>query len=234
MDWSGPKTAGTYAIFEHMGTDRKRSWAWAFFILPAIYLIAVYILPSLVDTSDGQEAREGHSIAREQSEECVKRKRVPIQDGERDGQPWKIFASIENNHDCGAWLLSMEFLPQGGMPGSWKGFWEIPAGGHLPDSATISAQDEATGEERVISGVVGWRVKTVVFRTKSGRRFVVHPKAPDTKLRRQFGWLQNLKYFLRFYPIGDPVKAARLLDSRGSTIATFRCRLGELQGNMSY
>jgi hypothetical protein len=124
----------------------------------------------------------------------------------------------------------MEFLPQDVTPGSWKGFWEIPAGGHLPASATISARDETTGEDRVVSGIVGWHVRTVVFSTRSGHLFVVHPKVPEGRLLKRFVWLRNLRYFLRFYPVDDPVKVAKLLDSRGGAIKTVEFRLGEVMG----
>lgn len=216
-----------------MDLSGRRRLAWAFLVLAAVYFMAVYVLPGFADSSDGRAPRRNDAVAR-QSEQCTKHIQVPVQQGEHNDQSWSVIASIENDHDCGAWLLGMEFLPQDEVPGSWEGFWEIPAGGHLPDSATISAQDEATGEDRVISGVVGWRVRTVVFRTKRGHRFAVHPKAPEASLRKRFGWLQNLRYFLRFYPVGDPVKVARLLDARGRIIAAFRCRLGEITGNMTF
>jgi hypothetical protein len=198
--------------------------------MAVVYFMAVYILPGLVDSSDGQAPRNAHA---RQSGQCTEPLQVRIKHGEHRGHPWSVIAGIENDHDCSAWFLKVKFLPQNRTSGSWEGGWEIPSGGHLPDSATISAQDEATGGDRVISGVVGWKVQTIVFITKSGDRFAVHPKAPEATLRKRFGWLNNLRYFLRFYPVGDPVKVARLLDSRGETIGNFPCRLGEIEGKMS-
>lgn len=211
--------------------DEKRGWALGFLALAAIYLMAVYVLPGVVDRSDGQGPRE-NAVA-QQSGLCTKHLEVPVERGEHTGESWSVIASIEDDQDCSAWLLKMKFLPQDIPPGSWEGGWEVPAGGHLPDSATISARDEATGGDRVVSGAVGMRVRTVMFRTKSGRRFVVHPKAPKASLRKRFGWLRNLRYFLRFYPKGDPLGAAKLLDAHGKTIATFQCQAGEITGHMS-
>lgn len=210
----------------------KWRWALGFFALGAAYLVAVYVLPGAIDQSDGQEPTRNRVFSRH-SGRCTNHLRVPVERGEHKGQSWSVIASIENDQDCGAWLLKMRFLPQNVMPGSWEGGWEIPSGGHLPDWATISARDEATGEDRVISGVVGMRVRTVVFRTRSGHRVVVHPKAPKARLRKRFGWLRNLRYFLRFYPKGDPVRTAKLLDGRGKIIASFQCQAGEITGNMS-
>lgn len=195
-----------------------------------VYFLAVYIGPGLVDRSEGRGQASTESAP--MSGQCIKHRRtsvqVPIDHGEHDSNSWSIIASIGSGHACGAWWsLGMEFLPQDVMRGSWKGLWEIPAGGHLPASATISARDETTGEDRVVSGIVGWNVRTVVFRTQSGRRIIVHPKAPDGRFLKRFVWLRNLRYFLRFYPVHDPMKAARLLDSRGGTIRTVEFRLGE-------
>jgi len=213
--------------------SRKHRWALGIFGLAGLFLLAVYVLPGFVDKSDGQARHRTVASPRHSKEQCTEQRQVPVEHGDRDSQRWSVVASIENDHDCGAWLLGMNFRPKGIERASWKGFWEIPAGGHLPDTATIAAQDEATGEARVVSGVVGWRVRTVAFRTKSGRKFVVHPKAPGLALRRRYVWLQNLRYFLRFYRVGDPVRTARLIDSHGHTLRIFRCRLGEIEGRMS-
>lgn len=207
-------------------------WAWGSVSLAVVYLMAVYVIPGFVDRSSG-DAHPGTGSSARQTGQCTKHLRapfkIPIEHGVHKGQSWSVIASIESGHACGAWWsLGMEFLPQGDTPGSWKGFWEIPAGGHLPASATISARDETTGEDRVVSGIVGWRVRTVVFRTRSGHRFVAHPKAPEERLLKQFVWLRNLRYFLRFYPVGDPVMVAKLLDFKGGTIKTVDFRLGEV------
>lgn len=200
--------------------------------MAGVYLLAVYVIPGFVDRSDGQ-GQPRSDLPDRLAWRCSKHHRapikVPIEHGEHHGQTWSIIGSIKSGHACGAWwTLGMKFLPQDVVPGSWEGFWEIPAGGHLPASATISARDETTGEDRVVSAVVGWHVRTVVFRTRGGFRFVVHPKAPEGRLLKRFVWLRRLRYFLRFYPVGDPVKAAKLLDARGRTIRTVGFRLGEV------
>lgn len=212
-----------------MGVSKKRRWALGTFALAVVYLIAVYIIPGVVDQSDGRTQPAGDPVMAPGSKKCPKKhRRVTVEQGEHGDYGWSIIAAIKNGHDCAAWGLSVDFRPRDITPGSWEGFWEIPAGGHLPDSATISARDETTGEERVVSGVVGWDVRTVLLTTKSGDRFVVHPKAPERRLLKRFIWLRNLRYFLRFYPLGDPVKVAKLLDSQGRTIATDHFRLGEI------
>lgn len=215
----------------HMSQSGRGRMAWALLGFAALFIIAVYLIPRFIDRSDGQQSQNARG---KESGRCTKHRikhlRVPVAEGEHRGEAWSVISSIENGHACGKWALGMEILPQNVTPGSWKGMWEIPASGHLPASATISARDETTGESRVVSGIVGWHVRSVVFKTRSGRRFVAYPKAPEAKLLKRFVWLRNLRYFLRFYPLGDPVKVAKLRDSRGAIIETARFRLGEVMG----
>jgi hypothetical protein len=216
-----------------MSQNGKGRLAGGLLALAALYVMAVYVIPGFVGKSEGQGRERTDALAR-QSDQCtahpIKHRRVPVENGQHSGEPWSVIAGIKNGHACGYWSLSMEFRPQDVTPGSWEGLWEIPAGGHLPASATMSARDETTGKDRDVSGIVGWHVRTVVFRTRGGRRFVVHPKAPEARLLKRYVWLRNLRYFLRFYPIGDPVKVAKLLDYRGATIETVHFRLGEYLG----
>lgn len=207
--------------------NRKRTgWTWGVAALAPAFFLAAYVLPGLAARG------EGSGPLKHASGHCTKSIEVPVDHGQHNERPWSITAGVENNHNCRAWLLNMEFLPQDETPGSWKGSWAIPAGGHLSNSATIAARDETTDVGRVVSGVVGWRVEKVIFRTRSGHTFVVRPKVPRAHLRQRFVWLRNLRYFLWFYPVGDPVRVARLLNAQGETVATVRARLGEFLGTM--
>jgi len=211
-----------------MSVSKNRKWALGALALATVYLILVYIIPGVVDESDGRPQPVADLSARGSKHCPMKHVHVTIEHGSHNGYAWSVIASIKKGHACGVWKLGVDFRPRDITPGSWEGFWEIPAGGHLPDSATISARDETTGEDRDVSGIVGWDVRTVVFITKSGHRFVVHPSAPGRRLLKRFIWLHNFRYFLRFYPVGDPVRVAKLLNIRGRTIATDHFRLGEI------
>jgi hypothetical protein len=197
-------------------------WAYGLLSLAVAYLAAVYVVPSFAQ-SDGKAS----------SGQCAYRK-VSLEHGEHNGRPWRITASIEKNGSCSSWLLKAIFSPQGVGPGSWTGGWGVPAGGHLPRSATIGARDDEEEDGRAVSGVVGSRVRSVVLKLNDGGMMVVHPKDPSEALRRHFVWLRNLRYFLRFYPAGEHVKAARLLDADGKIIFTARSEEGSLRGFMGY
>lgn len=188
------------------------------------YLTAFYVMPGFLASSDGEGA----------SAPCISHREVRLDHGEHYGRPWRITASIEKNGGCSYWLLKVNFFPQGIPRGSWTGGWGIPAGGHLPATATIGAGDYEEEDGRAVSGVVGSRVRTVVLKLSGGRAMAVHPKDPSKGLRRRFVWLRGLRYFLRFYPAGKHVKTAKLLDANGKVIFTAHSEDGELQGNMVY
>lgn len=206
-------------------STENRRWVYGIFALAVAYLAAFYVIPSLLASSHGEAA----------SGQCITHRGVGLDRGHHDGRPWRIHASIEKiekNDRCSYWFLKVEFSPQGVGPGSWIEGWGIPAGGHLPATATIDAHEEEGGGS--IGGVVGSRVRSVVLTFSSGRRIVVHPNDPSKGLRKRFVWLRGLRYFLRFYPAGEHVKTAKLLDANRRLIFTAHNREGDLVGNMVY
>lgn len=165
------------------------------------------------------------------SRRCMDRQQHLVAKGESPtGSPWTATASISNNGSCNAWLVGMEFVPFGAPAGRWKGAWGIPAGSHLPDRFTIGALDEGSGSERSFSGVAGARVRSIAVTTSTGEHFTIHPKLPPPKLRKRFVWLRNMRYFIRYYPVGQHVKIAKLLNSRGEVIYIARGAEGEFDG----
>jgi hypothetical protein len=201
-----------------------RRWASGLFLMALAFFAAFYVIPTFVANSDG-EAASGH---------CVPHHAVNLDHGEHAGQPWRINASIEKierHSRCSFWFLKVQFLPEGVQPGSWTEGWGIPAGGHLPATATIDASEEEEGQ--AIGGVVGSRVHSVILSFSSGRKMLVHPKGPSEGLRKQFVWLKGFRYFLSYFAAGEQVKAARLLDATGKVIFTAHRQEGELIGNMA-
>jgi hypothetical protein len=139
-------------------------------------------------------------------------------------------ATVHNNGSCRNWFLEMDIRPNGTPRGSWAWGWSIPAGSHLSDRFTINAGDEPADSSRTFYGVVGARVRALGLRTTRGKLLMLHPKLPPPGLRRRFVWLRNLRYFVRFYPRGERVRVARLLDSHGRLIAKIRGQEGEFAG----
>jgi hypothetical protein len=206
-----------------MIAKEKRRWAYGLFGLAIGYLAVFYVIPGLLASSDGAAAVR----------HCVPRHKVGLANGQHEGRRWHIKAYVEKNPDCSYLLLKVEFAPQGELRGSWTGGWGVPGGGHLSPSATIAASDNAGDERRNVGGIVGSRVRSVVLQLSEGGTMVVHPKLPSKELRRRFVWLNGLRYFLRFYPAGKHVKAAKLLDAKGKIITTVHSQEGELEGFMS-
>ncbi|MGN6258222.1 MAG: hypothetical protein ACTHN3_10815 [Solirubrobacterales bacterium] len=160
---------------------------------------------------------------------------MDLDHGEHGGQPWRITASIdkiERNGRCSYWFLKVNFKPQGVSPGSWTEGWGIPAGGHLPATATIDAYEEEEGES--VGGIVGSRVSRVVLTLSDGRKMLISPKDPSKELLKRFVWLHGLRYFLSFFPAGEHVRTAKLLDANGKVVYIAHSREGELIGNMVY
>lgn len=167
------------------------------------------------------------------SGQCIPHRKVDLDHGEHDGQPWRVNASIEKaerHGRCAYWFLKVQFVPQGVAPGSWTEGWGIPAGGHLPAATTIDASEEEEGGS--VGGVVGPRVRSVVLGLSGGHTLTVHPKLPSKGLRRHFVWLRRLGYFLCFVPASEHVKTAKLLDANGRVITTVHSQEGELTGSM--
>jgi hypothetical protein len=202
--------------------NKGNRWAHVLVAVALAYLITVYVVPGILAGRDSEAA----------SGSCVPRHAVGLDRGEHDGHPWRIMAGVEKNPGCSFWLLNVEFFPQGKVRGSWSSGWGIPAGGHLPAAATIAASDYPEGDGRAVGGVVGSRVRRVVFRLSGGGVIVVHPKDPRAELRSRFVWLHGLRYFLRFYPAGAHVKTAELLDAKGKTITKVHSEEGEIEGFM--
>jgi hypothetical protein len=159
---------------------------------------------------------------------CIHRQQHLIADGRNpNGKRWTVTASVHNNGSCRSWLFSMDFRPSGTVRGSSRWGWRIPSGGHLSAKFTINAQDESAGSSRVFYGAVGKRVKSVGLTMSKGGRVVVHPKLPPLALRRRFVWLRNVRYFVRYYPPGDHVQTARLLNAQGGLLKVVRGSEGE-------
>ncbi len=203
-----------------MSTKRMR-WGIALLAIAGVYFLLVYVVPIFPASTRDATAFGG----------CIHRQQHLIAKGQSpSGGVWTVGATIQNNGSCSDWRLGMEFDPSGASRGRWSGAWGIPSGGHLSASFTIGAQDEAAGTERAFSGVVGVRVKTLALTTSSGERFTIHPKLPPKRLLKRFVWLRNLRYFVRYYPTGQPLKSARLLNSRSEVIYVARGEEGGFNG----
>jgi hypothetical protein len=201
----------------------KKSWGVGLLLLAGAYFFIVYVLPVLPPSTEGASASEG----------CIRPQRNLIAKGlNPDGKFWTVTATVRNNGGCDAWLLGFEFVPSGSSAGSWKGAWTIPAGGHLSKGFTISAQDDVEGTQRAFSGIAGVRAGAIAVSTSGGEEFTIHPKLPREQLRKRFVWLRNVKYFIRFYPPGQHVKIAKVLNSRGEVISRAAAFEGEFEGRM--
>jgi hypothetical protein len=162
---------------------------------------------------------------------CIARQQQLLANGRSpSGSSWTIRASISNNGSCHAWLLGMAFAPFGTPVGSWSGAWRVPVGGQLADTFTIGAQDESSGSERVFSGIVGRRVRDISLIRSEGSKMVVHPRLPPQELRQRFGWLRNMRYFMRYYSVGDNVTTVKLRNYRGEVIYTAQGEEGGFHG----
>jgi hypothetical protein len=137
---------------------------------------------------------------------------------------------IGKNGSCDSWLLGMEFRPSGGLAGSATWRWGIPAGGHLSRAFTIDAQDGVAGVERAVFGTVGGRVRAVKIRMNKGEPLVVRPKLPPRQLRKQFVWLRNMRYFIRFYSAGHYANKVSLYSADGKLIEMLSAIEGEFSG----
>lgn len=198
----------------------NRKWAAALLVVAAVFLFSIYILPALANQSDGSTTCENP----------VKSQQRTIATGQNPGgRIWKVRAFIQGG--CNP-LLGWEFLPSGVPRGSWIGKWAIPVGGHLSEAATIDARDEASDSSRVFSGVVGGDVRVVSALTKSGKEIVIRPKLPRRDLRQNLVWLRQVRYFMRFYPVGDAISRVRLLDGKGNLKYSTRGFEGDFQGPM--
>ncbi len=146
------------------------------------------------------------------------------------GDYWTIKGAVRNSDGCNRWLLAMEFRPTGGRPGSSLWRWAIPAGGHLSNSFTISAQDQAAGTVRAIFGTVGARISRVVAKMSQTKALEIHPKLPARALRQRFAWLRNMRYFILFYPAGREVKSVTLLGDNGDVVEKLGGQEGSFEG----
>jgi hypothetical protein len=147
------------------------------------------------------------------------------------GGRWSVTGDVRANGGCSDWLFGVSFVPFGTGPGSWRGAWDIPAGGHLSDRFTISAEDEASKSQRAFSGIVGARVQEIELDLGPGRRtVVVRPGLPSSEARRKFPWLRNFRFFVRFLPASSPIRVAKLIGSKGEVIASERPFEGVFEG----
>jgi hypothetical protein len=182
---------------------------------PLYLLVLVACMLAAAPAFGACTAREHHSVATGRSP---------------SGKAWTVTATVHNDSSCDFWLLEMDFRPSGTLRGGSNWGWQIPAGGHLSNRFTISAQDETTDFDRAFYGAVSGRVRTIVLTMSSGERLTIHPKPPPQQLRRRFVWFRNMRYVVRYYPSGEHVEVARLLNSRGELISKARGLEGEFQG----
>ncbi len=162
---------------------------------------------------------------------CIHPQKHLIAEGKNpNGKRWTVTGSVHDNGSCRSWLFSMDFRPSGTLKGSSRWGWRIPAGGHLSIKFTINAQDESAGSVRAFYGAVGKRVKTIDLTTSTEKHIIVHPKLPPPALRERFVWLRNVRYFVRYYPLGEQVGVARLLNAHGGLIGVVR---GGSEGDFS-
>lgn len=208
---------------EERSKKSQARWITGFLLATGLFVLVAYILPALA-SQDGGSGDCAHP---------VKAQRVEVATGENPGgRPWNILASLRATGECDYALLGWQFLPSGVQRGSWIGRWSIPRQGHLSAEATISAQDEDSDSSRVLSGIVGADIRTVLARTKSGELISIHPKHPASRLLKGRRWLSGVRYFMRFYPAGDPVLKVQLLDSDGKTTYSVTGLEGSFEGPM--
>jgi hypothetical protein len=204
-----------------MSQSAKKQWGLALLGLAGIYFAFTYVMPA-VGASTGDTSKAGKCISSQH--QLVAQGRGP------SGSPWTITGSIRKNDGCDSWLLGMEFRPTGGVPGSTSWGWGIPVGGHLSQAFTIDAQDEVASSGRAFYGTVGGNVRTVKVQMSGGQPLILHPKLPAQHLRKQFVWLQNMRYLMRFHPAGSHPEVVTLLGSDGQVIEKVTGLEGEFSG----
>lgn len=199
----------------------KRQWSLALLGLAGAYFVLTYVLPA-VQASPGDTST---------SETCIRPQRHLVAQGQGpSGSPWTITGTISKNGGCDSWLIGMEFRPTGGVAGSTSWRWGVPAGGHLSQAFTVDAQDEVAGSGRAFYGTVGGSVPTVKVQMSDGKLLVLHPKLPAHHLRKQFVWLREMRYFMRFHSAGAQAKIVTLLGNDGRVIEKLTGLEGEFSG----
>jgi hypothetical protein len=151
---------------------------------------------------------------------CIKRHSVRIATGTSpNGLPWTVEGKIGNNgNNCHEWLFGMDFEIAGvGNSGFGTG---IPAGGHLRRGFEISASDklQEDGVSRVFYGTVGGEVAKVMATLSNSKHLIFRPKSPSPKLRRNVVWLQNVRYFVEYYPPEAFVTGVSLFSASGQLL----------------
>jgi hypothetical protein len=199
--------------------DKSRHLGPALLILVACLVAVSYAL-----------LRDGAADGAGSGGRCISDEREKLSSGTGpSGRPWRIIATVRNNNGCDAWLLGAEFVPSGSSPGSWRGAWAIPAGGHLSANFAISARDDAQVAGRSVSGITGADVQSIVFTSTKGKHLTAEPKLPPQSLRQNNVWLRNLRYVIAFYPSGESLKKAKLLDRNGEVLTVVRAAEGAFE-----
>src|SRR5689334_23718164 len=112
---------------------RGRKWAPPILVVGAC-LVALSLAILKDGSADGSDPEKP----------CISNQRQRIASGDGPtGSVWRIIATVQGNNGCQGWLLGVEFYPSGSNPGSWRGAWAIPSGGHLSSRFTIGARDDA-------------------------------------------------------------------------------------------
>jgi hypothetical protein len=165
---------------------------------------------------------------------CVKPQKTVVAEGPVPaGGRWTVVGSLRNNknrydNSCEGLLFGMKFSPDGIPAGSWEEARAVPAKGELvaepPRNLEIYAQDEAGAhgrDFRVFSGYVSRGVSSVRVNLNTGSHLTIRPKSVRPSLRQKYPWLDNVKYFVRFYPTGQHAREVVLSGGRRSSDHVF-------------
>ena len=158
-----------------------------------------------------------------------------IASGQSPGEtPWTMTGWIrEDFHSCKSWLLGVEFIPSDKPSDSFSSAWGISAGGQLPSGFSFSGTERNEGSEEVFAGASGVHVKYLLLTMNHGSQIRIHPLLPALALRKQFDWLRNIRYFVRFYPLGLRIRSIEALNYQGRIIAKSSGEEGFFEGKCS-
>ena len=88
----------------------------------------------------------------------------------------------------------------------------------------------AVGSERVFGGAVGGVVTRIIVQMSSGRPLVIVAKLPSLRLRKEFVWLRNVRYVMKFYPAGRQAIKVTLYSANGEVVEQLTPLEGEFAG----
>ncbi len=150
---------------------------------------------------------------------CVKRHSVPIGSGNGPGgRDWEVEGTIgPEGSACHDWLLSMTFKVGGA---SWGFGTSIPADGHYAHVKEPQAFDALLedGSDRVFLGFTNGETAKLVVTLSDAKQLVIRPRPVPAALVRKNAWLENLRYFVRFYPPVGFVTSFSSFDAAGHLV----------------